>query len=191
MPLTCLSYSPSHSFSLFLSPLTFLLFTSDTPFPDPQGRWNEQGVLLSQYFCFTWKPEIGCLKGEVISVAEFKSKTSAHGDSSSHVVVCALKTQCSGYTSLFLLARCCTDITAIASLEREKASWMNSKLKYEGYLISNWCCCKQRKTEMRTSLKLHKQDFKPDTNHFCVPTFLFGCRHVPYCLKSFPIKRLL
>lgn len=58
-------------------PLIYLSWRSLSRPTSPRGRWNERGVLLlSQYFSFTWKPEIGCLRDEIIPVAVLTLKSS-------------------------------------------------------------------------------------------------------------------
>lgn len=106
MLLTCLSPSPSCSFPpLFLSLLTFPLFTPDAPplSPPLSGEGEmERGVLLSQYFSFTWKPAIGCPRDEITSVAKSSSPLFTVSLSVKFWGLCLWDWRCSCYTSLFL-----------------------------------------------------------------------------------------
>lgn len=120
-----------------------------------QGKRKREGRRTAvTIFLLHLNPEIGCLRDEVISVAALKPIRAAdlclqclsHSDFG---VLRLWDWKCSGYTSLFSLTRCSTDITTTASLEQEKYPG-NSKLKYYNYFISTWCCCGRRKTQKWT-----------------------------------------
>lgn len=112
MLLTCLSPSPSCSFPpLFLSLLTFPLVYSWHPLPFLSSPLSgecetESAVLLSQYFSFTWKPVIGCLRDEITSVVALTPNSSSPLFTVSLSLrfwgLCLWDWKCSCYTSLFL-----------------------------------------------------------------------------------------
>lgn len=163
----------SFTFSLlpppFLSPLTFLFIclwhSLFQPTP-PWGRWKERGILLSQYFSFTWT-----LRSDVW---EMRSSLRPH-ESGRPLLTASLLLRFrglrfggwerSGSTSLFSLTRCSADITATASLEQEKYSgWIPRQsmatISFKIAAAAGWRRTQKWKQRMRNYRQQHKLSCK-------------------------------